>query len=405
MFSDTCYGYSDLIYSSEVGKLSATIEAEKPVSSVMDNKLVAIELQNFMSIGQARIEFDETGILNLCGYNDSGKSAITRSLEVVLYDGYSSDQVNFIMDDQDHFGIGLEFADGVSINKFKYANGKSVWEMIRNGEMLFTNRLSNGVAAMSDIPEVIANYLGVVKDEHTDEQLNVRRNTDKLFLINTTGGDNYKIINSVLRCDVLAESVKRMNEDRNKLQSEVANLATSSATLKNELNAILVVDTDTLGTIDQNMKNLAVNKQRTEYLMAISTQKEILDSFAVYDEVPMVDTDRLSTILAVQELKKSLEVPIYDECSVLDTSRLTALADIIQLRQALDVDIPPEVTIVAVDRLNDVMTVGKAFNDLWNSTNTMNATIAEHESVLAELATLSTQHGFKICKTCGTVAV
>jgi energy-coupling factor transporter ATP-binding protein EcfA2 len=388
-----------------VSKLSTTIEAEKPVFHVMDNKLVAIEVENFMSIGQTRIEFDETGIINLCGYNDSGKSAITRALEVILYDGYSSDQVNFIMDDQDHFGIGLEFADGVSINKFKYANGKSVWEMMRNGEMLFTNRLANGVAAMSDIPEVIANYLGVVKDEHTDEQLNVRRNTDKLFLINTTGGDNYKIINSVLRCDVLAESVKRMNEDRNKLQSEVSNLATSSATLKNELTVITVVDTNTLGTIEQGMKNLSVNKQRSEYLTAIGAQKEILDSFAVYDEVPMIDTDRLTSLMALQELKKSLEVPIYTECSVLDSSRLTALSEIIQLRQALDVSIPPEAPIIDVSRFNDVMTVGKAFNDLWNSTNSLNVTTAEHESVVVELTSLSTQYGFKICKACGTVAV
>lgn len=371
----------------------------------MLSKLVAWELLNFMSIKEARLEIDESGILNLVGYNDSGKSAVTRSFEVLFYDAYSSEQVNFIHDGEEFFGVGAEFDDGVAINKYKYSNGKSVWEMLKGEEVVFTNRLADGVAAMADIPEPISKYLAVVEDESTDEKLNVRRNTDKLFLINTTGGDNYKIINSVLRYDILSETVKRLNEDRNKLQSEVTNLATSSQTLKGELNAITVMDDETLSLVTQSNQNLKDNKQRIEYLTSIQNQKQFLDDFVVYDEIPLVDTSRLSEITRLQELKQATETPIFDECKQIDISRLNELQQIMQLRESLNVVIPPELPIVDVNRLRDMQSVGEAFNNLWQATNNLANTEKEHTTVTTELASLSQQYGFKVCKNCGTVAV
>lgn len=367
------------------------------------SKMVAIELLNFMSIESARLDFDDTGILNITGYNDSGKSAITRSLEVLFYDAYSGDQINFIKDDAEFFGVGVEFDDGVAINKYKYSNGKSVWEMLKGEEVIFTNQLADGVAAMSTIPEPIANYLGVVKDEFTDEQLNVRRNTDKLFLINTTGGDNYKIINSILRCDILAESVKRMNEDRNKLQSEVSNKATSSKTLKGELDALVVLDDSLITSLQTKSENLRLNKQRGEYLIGINNQKQILDDFVVYEELPIIDTSRSMLISQLQELKKATETPIYDELTILDVSRVQELEAIKQLRENLHTPIPPELTFVGTERMKDIRAVGEAFNNLYTVTTNLSNVEKEYEAVHNQLHTLSKEYGFKICNNCGTV--
>lgn len=369
------------------------------------SKLVAIELQDFMSIESARLEFDESGIINLVGYNDSGKSAVTRALEVIFYDAYFGTQASFIRDDQEYFGIGLEFDDGVAINKYKYANGKSIWEMVKGDQTLFTNQLQDSIAAMEDIPEPISRYLGVVKDDSTDEQLNIRRNTDKLFLIDTTGGDNYKIINSVLRYDILAESVKRMNEDRNKLQSELTNLATSSKTLKGELNSIMVLNNETIGTVNETTEKLKVSKRQVEYLTSILEQKEILDEFVVYDEVPVLDTSRLQSIIALQELKEATEIPIYNECTIIDNSRLQLLESVIQLRQELNVTIPPECPVISAQQLRDIMEVGESYNSLWQTSNDLTNTENEHSQVTTQLSQLSQQYGFKICKNCGTVAV
>lgn len=368
------------------------------------SKIKAIEIQNFMSIKDpARLEFDESGILNITGYNDSGKSAITRALEVLFYDAYSSDQVNFIHDGEEYFAIGLEFDDGISINKYKYANGKSVWEMLKGDQVIYTNRIANGVAALNDVPAPIAKYLGVVQDEYTGEKLNVRRNTDRLFLINTTGGDNYKIINSVLRCDILAEAVKRMNEDRNKLQSEVTNLATSHVTLKKELESIVVIDDETVKEIQTKSENLRVNKQRLEYLIAIETHKKVFEDFNVYDELPLIDTTRLTDIMHIMELKKSVDTPIYEECPVIDTSRLMLLEEIKQLRANLDIVIPPELNIVSTERLKDIRALGEAYNLLWAISNELEKVEKEYNETVSQLQSLSQQYGFKICKSCGAV--
>lgn len=49
------------------------------------SKILGLELENFMSIKEAKLVFDETNIINLKGYNDSGKSAITRALDVLMF--------------------------------------------------------------------------------------------------------------------------------------------------------------------------------------------------------------------------------------------------------------------------------------------------------------------------------
>ena len=150
------------------------------------SKIVSLKIENFMSIKNGLIEFDESNIISLCGYNDSGKSAITRLMEVMLYNAYSTDQVKFITDGEDYWLGELTFSDGVVYTRRKYADGKSLWELTKGDKVLFSNKLPNGTyAAMGDTPEVIERYLGVIQDELTGEELNVRRNTDKLFLTST----------------------------------------------------------------------------------------------------------------------------------------------------------------------------------------------------------------------------
>lgn len=398
----------------------------------MNSKITAIELANFMSIKSARIEFDDTGIINLCGYNDSGKSAIITALDVLFYDAHPNDQVKFIKDGEEFFGVGLEFSDGVSINKYKYKDGKSVWEMLLGEQVIFTNKLDSGVAAISGVPEVIARYLGVVQDEHTGEKLNVRRNVDRLFLIHTTGGDNYKIINSVLRCDILAESVKRLNEDRNKLQSELFVLTNSRDTLSNELSALEVPDEEIVFSLDDLKEKLEESKFRYELLSAVITKKQELDDLYVYDELKDVSLDRYRELEQLMHLLNEMKKPVYEECSVVDIERYTLLREIIDLREKLrvgvydklgvvDIDrlmlldqimklyeslsegVFDELEIVDIERLNLLKEVGMAYNNWWEVYNKLYQADQEYKQVKGLLDQYAKQYGFTICKNCGTV--
>lgn len=53
-------------------------------TSQYTSKLVAWEVWNFMSIKHGKVEFDERNIINIKGYNDSGKSAMLRALDVLF---------------------------------------------------------------------------------------------------------------------------------------------------------------------------------------------------------------------------------------------------------------------------------------------------------------------------------
>lgn len=398
------------------------------------SKLVAFEVLNLMTIEYARIEVGEDNIINLVGYNDSGKSALTRGLSIVLYDSFSNEQVKFIQDDKEYFGIGLEFDDGISINKYKYLDGKSEWEMKRGNEIIYTNRLDVGLAAMGDVPSVIAGYLNVVKDSFTEELVNLRLATDKLFLIHTSGGDNYKIINSVLRCDVLAEAVTRMNNKSNTLSSEVTNLAHSRATIKQTIDSITVLDDQTLDTVESRTSKLRETKLRYEYISSIKEQKQVLEEIIVPEKIEPVDLTQLKALMEIQRLKEIAEVPVTpiiphvdtvklemltnliqlrEELNVvippvlphIDTTRITALENIMVLKQESDVIVNPMLPKIDITQFKELKALAEKFNDVYSTTVELSNLKQEQQQLVSQMSALSAQHNFKICNGCGTVVV
>jgi len=367
------------------------------------SRISAVEVQNFMSIGKARVEFDESNIISLCGYNDSGKSAITRALEVLFYNAYPNDQAKFIKDGEDYFGVGLEDENGVNINYYKYRSGKSIWEMSQGGKLLYTNRLANGVVAVSDIPVEIAEYFGVIQDEITGEKLNVRRNTDRLFLINTTGGDNYKILNSVLRSDLLAAASRKLNEDKNTLQSEVYSVAATLSTLRKELEEIDLVPEDIINLVEKNTENLAYSKTRLDYITSIKTQKDGISEFKEQPEICVVDAGRLQAMDTVKELKEKSSLSIHAELGTVDTFRHGYVVDILKYRGCIDDNIAPEAVLVDTDRFTQVSRLGSMYNDLYTVSTEVSAITSELNSVQEKLLSLAMEYGFKICPSCSTI--
>ena len=67
------------------------------------SRLLWWSVENFMSIKEAKVEFDDTNIINFKGFNDSGKSAMLRALEVLLSNKYPTEQAKFIKDGESYF--------------------------------------------------------------------------------------------------------------------------------------------------------------------------------------------------------------------------------------------------------------------------------------------------------------
>ena len=228
----------------------------------MYSKIKSIRIKNFMSIKEESIiEFDERNIINLCGYNDSGKTGATMLLEIIFYDAYSHEQYMYISDGEDYWEGEVTFEDGMSIVRRKFKNGQSNYELWKEEKLIFTNELENGdYAAMPDIPEVIQKVLGVSKDETTGEKLNVRRNRDKMFLIQTTGGENYKMLNTFLRNSVLNTTIKNMNDDKNELKNKINKNESREMVLKEQKEKLKPLPMD----LEKELINL-VNETETIY--------------------------------------------------------------------------------------------------------------------------------------------
>lgn len=397
------------------------------------SRLVCMEITNFMSVGYAKIEFDDSNIVSLCGYNNVGKSALTRSAEIMLYNAYSSDQAKFIKDGEDFWKVSWLFDDGVKIDRYKHLDGKSVWEMSKDGVDIFTNKVGTSVASMQDIPEVIANYLGVVKDEHTGEQLNVRRNTDRLFLINTTGGDNYKILNSILKSDVLADASKSLNEDKNKLQSKMQGLRTSCDTLKEESNNLDVAPKVEVDKLKDSITTLEYNKGKLNSISKVKSNIDNYNSVVVYDALepidvnrlksiekikglkeeasvsipPMVDeisTNRLLAIDKIKKLKTQKEELIPDELEIINTDKLKAIGRVRDLYNATNIDIPPTLDMIDIEPLTKLGKIKGIIEDYKGIISNLSGVEARLKDINAQLKEFESQ-GYKICGNCGSAVI
>lgn len=362
-----------------------------------------IELENFMSIAQAELEFDEKNIVSICGFNDTGKSAITRACAVLFYDQYSRDQVRFIKDGADYFKVGMTFSDGVSISKIKTINGQSIWNLSQNGNTLYTNKLGNSIQAVTEVPEPIRKYLGVLYDDCTDSFMNVRRNTDRLFLIDTTGGDNYKILNTILKSDVLAKASMAMTQDKNKLNSELGVKTNQFNALVQQYEAIEVAPESDIEKLHNLTKSVsALEIQRGELNISV-TAKNAVDATVIMPEIAELDTSRIMGISEISENYNKSKAVVMPEVLELDSNAVTAIADIITNYKTANQPIMPEVKDITSNRCEDIFNTGTAYQAYANSVEKLNTMDNELKAVTEELSSLAKQYNLRICKNCGTV--
>lgn len=401
------------------------------------SKIKRIEIENFMSIEKGILEFDEKGIVSICGYNNVGKSAITRSIEVMLYNSDSSDQVKYIKDEEDYFRLKWLFEDGVELERYKYRNGASVWELSRGGEVLYNNRLDTRVASTGgEVPEVIKTYLGVIIDEHTGEELNVRRNTDKLFLINTTGGDNYKILNSILKSDVLAEASMQVTKDKNKKQKELEVLEIKKGSVEEELQNLRVLPEEKELRLEREIEKLEDQSERLGEIEGVKGSKRRYEEIKVYDKLEEVEIKRLEKVEQLKVLKDQSEVKIpkkvgelkgveklekLEELSRLKkkvseklpreleeikgVKRLKELENLKELEEQSKVKIPKELKeIREVKRLKEIREVGVEGENIRKIEEVLKKVENRYRAIMKELEGFRAE-GYKICQNCGSAII
>lgn len=373
------------------------------------SRVVEVEIINFMTLEHVVVKIDDA-VINLVGYNDSGKSAFTRSLEVVLTDNYSTEQANFVQWGKEYFIVRIKFDDGVVIEKQKYGKeaikamtGKSIWTMTKNGELVYTNRLKEGSIAINEVPQEIALYLNILVDEHTGEQLNIRRRDDRLFLINTSGGDNYKIINSVLKAEVATETTKILNEEKNKLISKVSQSTTSVLTLENESTLMKVISIEDEQRIEEVLNQLKGSRDKLNLLTGIVNVKEELDGIVVNKEVQGISLERVHLLGDLIQLKEEKNTPVQKELVNVDLQKLTEVGNLVNLNEERNIRVNKEVGLIDTSNVYEL----QALINNYKEKNEEESKLTQLEGVLeqkkARLKQLSDEHGLKVCPNCETL--
>lgn len=369
-------------------------------------RIVAVEVWNFMSIEHGRVEFDEKNIINLKGYNDSGKSAMLTAMRVALLNSNPTKQASFIQDDKEYFRVVVYFEDGVQLLRDKYINGQSLIEMHKNGQCIFTTKSGNALTRITDIPQPVADYLGLVTFD--GGSLNARSCFEKQLGVQTTGAENYKMFNTVLKSEEIATASTLLNNDKNKLESDIGALDREIQAQKTLLGAGDSITDDMIVYLKQHDAQLDSLTVEEGMLNSAKATKEEADAVVIYPEVESVDDSQLKTLETISGVLSSLsEVRIHPEVQGVDGSQLAVLSQIKSVCDMLEQErVTPEVPSVADEQIKMLMGIANTYSECAQCVENLEETaklIDEASSELERLQIEAENHGSKFvrCPNCG----
>lgn len=372
------------------------------------SRLLSWEVWNFMAIEHARCDFDGTNIINLKGYNDSGKSAMLNALKVLLHNFSPTKQVSFIQDDKEYFRIIAYFEDGVQILRDKYINGQSLYEMYKDGACIYSTKSGNALTRVSEVPQPISDYLGLIM--YDGVCLNARACFEKQIGVQTSGSENYKMFNTVLKSEEIATAGSLLNNDKNKLASDIAATESDLDVQKKLLGDKGNLTEGMVSYLKSHDADLDSYEAMYSKLSSMANTVSALGEIKVSPEVGYVDMTQVADLSRLSGIMQELSgVVVSPELPVVDISRLETLNNIVSMHKALgNVVIAPEVGVLDSTRLTNLSVIQKMVDDL----NFYSIEIADEDTrlsnisqELAELQTQLTSLGVKMikCPGCGQI--
>ena len=372
------------------------------------SKLIYWEVWNFMSFDHAKFEFDDRNILNLVGYNNSGKSAALRALEINMYNRFPQSQLSFVKSGSDYFRVVSYWSDGVIILRDKYINGQSLYEMWKGDVCIFSSKQNGVLTKVADVPLCIQQYLNLVKFD--DSYLNSRSCFEKQFLVQTSGGENYSALNTVLKSEELSLAGSLVNADRNKLGSDIS-VAEAEYTVKmKQYKDSLGITEDLVSAMKSHDKLLDVSDAK---LISLGSLLDLSGKLAEIPDIPSVECvsfDELQLLEAILSCSKSIsDLGDIPSIELVDSSRLELLVSVENIEAQLrGIIVLPEISGVSDSQLVDLVNVCNAFTrfieneqeiqDIEERLSKLNAESVELENMLKEYGVRTVR-----CKNCGAL--
>ena len=375
------------------------------------SKITSIELENFMSIKKARLSFDETGIINLKGYNDSGKSAITRALGVIFFNQYKQAQKNFIKHGESFFRIVVNFDDGISILRDKYINGPSLYEMYEEGKLIFSTKVGNTLTQVKDVPLEIKEYLSMTETS-SGNYLNSQSIYDKQFLIQTSGSENVELLNGVLKLKETSLATTELKTDINALSSSINSLVSEIGSINLSLERYEYVDQGFIELLEE------LDKKYDEADYIYSSYKNLADLllersglFLNTPKVDIIDYTGYQKLLQLSELfTKISDLTVTPTLELINSEPYVELLEILDLqksRQKLSV-LKSEIQLIDFKPLKMLEILLKDYKNLCENRKIISYISEESEAIqneMSELVDFAKKNGISIsrCGNCGSL--
>ena len=221
------------------------------------SQLRYFKMHNFGPFADEKVEFPEgKAILHLEGYNNSGKSALLRGLDMLLFGGSKRNQVKFVRDGTDYFEIEAGFSDGVSLLMRKYAKSEGsgvYYEMWKDGGQVFTTKEGRALTAVKNLPKPFVRYVDGLLTKGAN--FNYRGPEDNLLLTNTTAAENNASLNDVLQFTAISDAVDSLNKDINKVNSDYAVAQGKFSAIDDELTEYYGVTQRRVEDLDRLLKS------------------------------------------------------------------------------------------------------------------------------------------------------
>lgn len=272
----------------------------------MQPKLKKFEVENFMGYEYGRIDFDEQNIINIKGYNSSGKSAMIRALNIFFTFAWGTSLTRLVKHDAEYFKLTGTFDDETVVTMRKVKAGAVSYTMEHKGKMLYTTEDKGSAALWSakEVPEKIAQYFNVLTGT---SNLHYRKGRDPLMLVDTTPGQNYKLLSEVLQSDIAIKAMFLARRDLKKYRDDFSTQEAIKTHTMEQLEEVKYlteeVETALNGLYTQLQQELGLLQQLTD-LETLSTNLEVKHKEA---SIPIFEMPDLSELEALTELEKLAE--------------------------------------------------------------------------------------------------
>ena len=322
------------------------------------SKIIRWEVWNFMSIEHAVCEYDERNIVNLKGYNDSGKSAMLTALKVCLTNSNPTKQVEFITDEKDYFRVLVVFDDDVRLLRDKYRNGQSLYELYKGDNLLYTTKGKGGnLTKVSNVPDPIKEYLGLIDYDNT--YLNFRSCFEKQIGVQTTGSENYKMFNTVLKSEEIAKAGELLNTDKNKLLSDINAVSSEIKANESILGVGQYLSKEEIDYLKKHDAELDKCEEQTNIVNNIGNIKNNRDSIKILPELEIIDIENLKDLDKINNLSKSIKnIRITPDIELIDDSIINEVVNIVNISTRINnIKITPEVNVIEDSQLKDIKAI------------------------------------------------